>query len=36
MPLIALSFTALVKRLAQSSGESYWTGDDLGLGDAYD
>lgn len=36
MPVIALSFTDLLERLAESSGEPYWTGDDLRLGDAYD
>jgi hypothetical protein len=34
--VIALSFTDLLERLAGSSGDPYWAGDDLGLGDAYD
>jgi hypothetical protein len=36
MPAIALSFTDLLGRLVQSSGEPYWIDEDLGLGDAYD
>lgn len=36
MPVIAVSFTDLLARLVESSGEPYWVDDDLGLGDAYD
>ena len=36
MPVVALSFTDFLARLAESSGEPVWAGDDLGLGDAYD
>ncbi|HEV2774209.1 MAG TPA: hypothetical protein VGV90_01325 [Solirubrobacteraceae bacterium] len=36
MPVVALSFTDFLARLAESSGEPFWAGDDLGLGDAYD
>ena len=36
MPVIALSFSDLLERLVESSGEPYWADDDLGLGDAYD
>jgi antitoxin YokJ len=35
MPVIALSFTDLLERLVESSGEPYWADDDLDLDDGY-
>ena len=36
MPVVALSFSDLLERLVQSTGEAHWADDDLELGDAYD
>lgn len=36
MPVVARSFSDLLDRLRASEGSPYWSGADLGLGDAYD